>query len=244
MAAIPVKVGDQEFKTKKEALEFFRKILSKYNNGETINSEDTLHLHNLIERHPEQSQKIGCGIAKFYKDKTDQPTSCFWLERIDGTKTDFSFYSCIDAKGTSLYQEFSEACREAVKNDLIESKKNHFKVNQNAEGKVPCDITGEMISFEESHLDHKKPMTFEVIVRTFRVSNGIIPNRDILSSPKDNQFTTTFTNKAIADQFIKYHHEVADLRIIKKHINLQLGSSERIRHSKKPVTVIRVTEEN
>lgn len=237
--AIPVEIGELNFKTKKAAKNFFKDMLARYKDGEDINEEDSNHLHSLIEKHPDASQKIGCGINKFFREKTEKWTSCFWLERHDGITTEFSYPTCVDAKGKSIYQEFSEACREAVSDDLIATKKSHFDKNGNEEGKVACDITGELVWQHESHLDHKKPMTFQVIVRTFIAANNIEPNSAILSESRDRQFTTTFTDECIAKKFVKYHHEVADLRIIKSEVNLSLGGSERILKSKNPVDVVK-----
>ena len=119
--AIPVVIGELQFKTKKAAKDFFKAMLARYKDGEDINEDDSSHLYNLIERHPEESQKIGSGIRKFYRDKTEKWTSCFWLKRHDASTTEFSYISCVDAKGKSIHQEFSEACRE-VRISLLQRK--------------------------------------------------------------------------------------------------------------------------
>ncbi len=237
--AISIKVGDMEFRTKNAAKEFFKEMLARYSDGEGINEEDSGHLDKLLERHPEAAQKIGCGIKRFYRQRTDKGTSCFWLERTDGRETDFSYPTCVDAKGKSLYQEFAEACREAVQPDLIATKRAYFGEHGDDEGRVVCDVTGEMIKYDESHLDHKKPMTFQVIVRTFVTANSIIPSRQILSEPRDQQFSTTFTDQDLAKKFRDYHHSLAQVRVIKSLVNLSLGGSERIIKSKTPISIVR-----
>jgi hypothetical protein len=240
--AIAVRVGELEFPTKKAAKVFFKEMLARYSDGEDTNAEDSAHLDKLIERHPEAAQKIGPGIKRFYRQRTDKGTSCFWLERTDGTETEFSYPTCVDAKEKSLYEEFAEACREAVQPDLIATKREYFGKHADHEGRVPCDITGEMIKFDESHLDHKKPMTFQVIVRTFIAANSIVPSRAMLSKPRDQQFSTTFTDQELAKRFRDYHHSLAQLRVIKSRLNLSLGGSERIIKSKTPITIVRTEE--
>lgn len=235
---ISIVVGNLIFKTQKEATKFFKDMLNRYRDNETVNNEDYEILLNLIERHPEAEQKIGCGIKRFYRAQTDMPTSCFWLEREDGTCTDFSYGSCVRAKGKTLFQEFMEACRDAVKDDLIETKNTYFSDNADKEGKVECAITGEKITEEESHLDHMKPLTFQVIVTTFIKANNIIIDRNMLSDSHDGQFQTTFVNQEIKERFRNYHNGVAVLRVIRKGVNLQLGPSERIRNPKIPVLII------
>ena len=119
----------------------------------------------------------------------------------------------MNGKGKTLEQEFAEACREAVQPDLDAAKKAHFEQHGNAEGKVPCEVTGEMVAIYESHLDHKKPMTFEVIVRTFVAANKLTIRPEMLSISGDAQFVTTFADEDLRQKFREYHNSVADLRI-------------------------------
>jgi hypothetical protein len=237
--AIPVEIGSLSFKTKKAAKDYFKSMLSRYSDGQDISEDDSDILNSLIERHPEASQKIGVGVKRFFRERAEQGTSCFWIERSDGSKTEFSYPSCVDAKGKSLYQEFAEACREAVKDDLVATKKAYFGEHAKSEGRVACEISGEMIRFNESHLDHKKPMTFQVIVRTFIAANQIEISADMLSKPADQQFATRFIDEELASQFIEYHHRVAQLRVIKPRLNLSLGGSERILKSKIEVRIVK-----
>lgn len=239
MARKPIQIGNVEFKFQKDALAYFKEMLSSCRNNQNIDTSSENHsmLLALIERHPEADQKIGVGIKHFFKAPTDMGTSCFWLEREDGTKTDFSYPTAVKAKGKSLYQEFSEACRHSIKNDLIKTKENFFDAHADGEGKVECEITGDRISIYESHLDHTKPLTFQVIVNTFITANKICISSDILSTSVDGQFTTEFINKDIENKFKEYHHSIAQLRIINPKSNLSLGGTERIKKRKRPVII-------
>lgn len=234
---IPIVIGDLTFATQKETTHFIKSMLNKYADHEIISIEDQEILMSLIERHPEALQKIGCGIKQFYKAPTDMGTSCFWLEREDGSKTEFSYGSCITGKGKTLFQEFMEACREAVRDDLIETKYAYFRANADSNGKVPCAISAEMVTDKESHLDHAKPLTFQVIVVTFIKSNAIVISKDMFTQPSDAQFQTSFLAQGMKDKFKKYHHAVANLRIVKNKLNLKMGPSERIKKIKDSVPI-------
>lgn len=237
MARQAIVINERTFLTQAATIEFFKEMLNRHRNGMDITGEDNDMLLALLERHPEAAKKIGCGVKRLYKDRTALSTSCFWLERTDGTKTDFSYLSAIKAKRKSLYQEFCEACRNAVQEDLRHTKQAFFDKYGNEEGKVQCDITGDYIALNESHLDHKKPLTFQVIVITFVNANGIEINSEMLSKPQDGQFQTSFANLEIKDKFRGYHHKTAQLRIIKAERNISLGGSERILKSKNPVII-------
>jgi len=224
-----------EFESKKDAKAYCKNLLGRYRNNQTVNEEDTQFLQSLLERHPDAVQKIGCGVKRFFRAGTGVGTDCFWVERMDGSKTDFSYIACVDARSKSLYQKFAEACRQSVQQQLDKAKEQHFDKHGDAQGKVKCEVTGELVGKDESHLDHKKPMTFQVIVHTFIIANNIQISSDMLSPSKDAQFVTTFVDKDIERRFQEYHAKVAQLRILKTSANLSLGGQERITEAKQPV---------
>jgi hypothetical protein len=45
--------------------------------------------------HPRAKEKIGKGIDHFTVEYSVRGRRCFCLTRIDGTKTDFSFFACV-----------------------------------------------------------------------------------------------------------------------------------------------------
>jgi hypothetical protein len=237
MARQTIVLNGIEFKFQKDAIEYFKNMLGRYRNGQTIAGDDHDILLALLERHPEADKKIGCGVKRLYKDRTDMPTSCFWIERTDTSKTDFSYRTAISAKGKSLYQEFLGACRASVQDDLRLTKKKFFEKFSDQDGKVECDITGDKIAIYESHLDHKKPLTFQVLVNTFIGANDIEIKPEMLSIAQDAQFQTTIIDLELKNKFRRYHHKMAQLRVIKAELNLSLGGSERILKSRNPILI-------
>lgn len=236
MARKSLKIGNIEFKSQQEAINHFKKILNDCRKNETIVDESHAMLFSLVERHPDAIQKIGCGIKRFYKAPAEGGTSCFWIERNDGSKTDFSFYKAVKAKSNSLYQEFSEACRKSVQYDLVIAKEEHFR-KYAVEEKVKCEVSGDKVAIYECHLDHKSPFTFQVIVESFITANKIEISSNMLSIIKDGQFQTEFLDLKIKELFREYHNKIAKLRIVKSNINLSLSGSQRVLKSKQPVKI-------
>ncbi|MGI8989576.1 MAG: DCL family protein [Bryobacteraceae bacterium] len=242
MAGDSVILGDphaehhREFPTKHAAILFFRGMLGCYRNGETIRESDAALLSLLLERHPEALQKIGSGIKRFYRDATSKGTDCFWLERHEGPPTDFSYKTCVEAKGKTLYQELAEACREAMQPDMDLRKKEHFDKFGDNDGKVECEITGEKVAIDESSRSQEAD-DFEVIVHTFIAANKLEITPEMLSRPGDCQFAVTFADKEIEGAFRTYHATIAKLRIITANANLRLAGSERMIPPKRPVTL-------
>ena len=72
---------------------------------------------------------------------------------------------------------------------------------------------------------------------SFIIANDIVPNQSMLSTQKDVQFSTTFTDKQVEQKFLEYHHKIARLRIIAATENVRTGPQHRIRDAMCPVRV-------
>ncbi len=152
----PLSVNGKAFASRGAAILYFRDMLNRYSPGERVAGADEGDLAALLTRHPEAATKIGCGMDHIEVRLAPQMgTQCFWIVRPDGTSTDFSFMSCISGKGKSISQEFREACRMAIQNDVARAKRSHFEQHQDASGRVPCELTGRPLTMEEAHADHR-----------------------------------------------------------------------------------------
>lgn len=69
-------------------------------------------------------------------------TRCFWIHRVDGTKDNFSFGKCLDAK-YNIASLVSDALRKAVKAQGWEFRDAQFQ-----RGPVVCPYTGERLSHQ------------------------------------------------------------------------------------------------
>ena len=50
----PIEIGENKFTYKKDALDFYKRILNSYEFGETLNPTDFENVYGLIEIHPEK----------------------------------------------------------------------------------------------------------------------------------------------------------------------------------------------
>jgi len=86
-----VTIGNKEFKSKTAAKDFFREILNRNKRDVTIEGGDHDILLALVKLHSEAEEKMGTGVKRFYKAGNIGGTTCFWIERTDGTNKAFSF---------------------------------------------------------------------------------------------------------------------------------------------------------
>ena len=201
----PVEIATRSFENQSKAIDHFRAMLGRYRPGDRVSDDDALDLSALLERHDEYAQKVGKGVAHFEVMATEHGTNCFRIVRIDGSGTDFSYRHCITQRPPTRKQEVSAAFRRVVQLDLYAARDKFFSDHRGDDGKVSCAVTGERILRDEAHMDHRPPMTFEVIVTTFLEGRGMSLDQVPITSGRDEQVSPEVTDKALADAFRGYH---------------------------------------
>lgn len=222
---IKMVVGDEVFPTKKSLIERCQEILYKHSLGENLDVEETEFLASLIERyHPEGEMKIGCGVKRMWTSKNEYGGTGFYLEREDGSTTDWSFMNCIN--NPSKKHDFNAACRNAIMDQTIAYKKQQF-----AAGPVCCEYTGERLVSETAHVDHKPPKTFENLLKFFLLKNGIDFNTIAIDPTYDNKVGCWLADREFEEQWQKFHKVNAQFRLTSHTGNL--SNSKREAHAMK-----------
>ncbi len=209
-----VLIGSLDFKTKTAAKDFFRAIRDRYEDGAVLSDEDSACLHALISCHPEASDKIGCGIARF--TISTEPifrSRHFKLIRKDGVDTDFSFHSCID--GRNLRRDRLEALRREVDYQIIGFRDSEFR-----KGLVRCPFLDVPLSPSDCHVDHVPPSSFMRLAEEWLRAEGIRLEDLHITSPGDNQIVTRLTDEKQQKSWAEYHQKNAKLRILSPLGNL------------------------
>lgn len=232
--------------TQSAALGHFKKMLARYADNQAVEDRaDHEDLVALLERYDaaiaDEPSKIGAGIDSFFRRRNvgeGYSTPSFWVRRIDGSETDFSYISAVKGEPKTSTQEFYDACRGAVAADLVAAKKAHFARYGDDQGRVPCDLTEALITYEEAHLDHAYP-TFGQLVATFRAARGWQHGAPAgaLSVPSDRQTTTAFIDSEVAEAFREFHHAAASIRVVTRSQNLAMASGQRRPKIRRPVSL-------
>jgi hypothetical protein len=95
----PLTIGKRSFETRNAASRFVKDLLYSQPLKVAIQEPHHSFLTDLISRHPRAEEKVGKGIDHFTVVNSVRGGRCFCLTRIDGTKTDFTFYECMRGKG-------------------------------------------------------------------------------------------------------------------------------------------------
>jgi len=234
MGRYSITIGDKNFDSKSKALAFYKDILNSYEVGEELSGEDFKNIYDLVY--------MNCGLDKeeikaYETDTGDYIKSvmvdyhpyfkgikCFFLMGGIDEKQLFSYLLAING-ALSDNQHFSRACRFLVHERLRGFKKQQFKNRP-----VKCALTNEVVEWEECQIDHKAPLTFSVIVKSFIVANKI--DTSSVEYFYENSMER-FVDKDIAEKFDAFHKEMAVLRVLSTKQNRKLSSGARIKPTQK-----------
>lgn len=225
----PVMLATRSFAKQEDATQYFKAMLNRYTPGDSVNEIDSVDLTALLERHDEYEKKVGSGVKGFSVVMTEHGTQCFYIERTDGSGTEFSYRHCVTRRPPTRKQEVSSAFRWAVRLDLFKKRDEYFAENEDINGHVSCAETGETISKQVAHMDHRAPMTFEVIVTTFLASRGLAVDNVPITRGQDNQVSPEITDENMKQDFRRYHAQVAALDLVKNTANLSQAGRNRMR---------------
>lgn len=184
-----------------------------------LSEEDSAFLRDLIERHPERDQKVGVGIRRFFVAADGFGRRCFWLERVDGSRTDFSFKSCLTPPTHET--DVRQALRHLITEQIIAFRDNAFSLSP----EVPCAITGAMVNSDGSHIDHRPPLTFLGLIESFFAGSGLSYETVPVKPTADGDTATYLADEQIANAWCEYHRANAVLQIVTKRANLSQGGA-------------------
>lgn len=185
-------------------------IRTGYALGETVTAPDHLAiLHDLLRCHVESAQKIGPGIARFFvEDAPDHPSTCFWVERTDGTKTDFGVPACLDSAAKLNCQ----ALRQVVRTVTEEFKRSRI----NDLGKFKSDFSGEEFDGVAAHVHH--PIPFDQIAAEFAVAESLALE-ELWTVSVDAKSGPAWRDPSLPDRFL-IHHNKFPLQLVHWRENL------------------------
>lgn len=216
-------ISGETFTTKEALRDRIRGIVAAYSDEQELSVTDLTFTLAVLDRHPQAETKVGCGVASMTvrTNPVYRSNRGFYLIRVDGTGTDWSWTECLNP--TPHPRKVIRAMRVLVEPQTLAFKHAFF-----AKGPQVCELTGALITFVGSHVDHIPPLTFEKLVADFleeyRLDIGAIPLRDELA---DNNYVDAIDDDFIAVRWIEYHRSHAALRVVSRLGNLSNSKLER-----------------
>jgi hypothetical protein len=212
----PMTIAGRAFTTKKAVIGECQRILYAHPAGTAIAGDDLPFLVDLIGRHPHAVAKIGAGIDRIEVrvNPVFSHQRGFWIVRVDGTVTDFSFLKCLAPEDHR--RDVLHALRLAVVDQILA-----FKARAFAAGDVlRCPVTGDRVTESTCHVDHAPP-TFEELAALFAASEGGW-QAIALAGDRDRMIGARLADDTQAGRWRAYHQERARLRIVTRLANLSV----------------------
>lgn len=243
-----IKIGDREFKFKKDALSYYREILNSYEFGELLSDNHYNDIIDLLnydithsDNHPDfedeetdSDENDDYLIEGVRIGKLQFNTKCFELLYRNGETDVISYRLRITKPKEDLFDEFRQAARNIIHKDIRGVKKEYFD-RYSKNGFVPCQETGIQSKWTELVVDHRQPNTFSIIVDRFLELNKI-DLRKIEYKTDENNFYL-FNDDELAENFRNYHKEKANLRIVRKECNSSRAHQGRLKEQKKDLKI-------
>ncbi len=256
-----LKIGQKEYKSKKDAITHYRTILNSYDFGQSLNDSDFDDLIDLLyydyfnylaelettdesgeeetnnETETEESdENIEAEISIEYIKiaRVQFNTKCFEIFYSDKTSAYISYLMIINNTKYTPEKLFYVACRNSIHNDIKAVKQEYFDKNS-AKGQVKCQETGLLSKWIELAVDHRQPNTFSVIVERFKEVNRI--ELDVIEYTSNGQNHIIFKDDTWTEKFRRYHVEKANLRIVRTECNSSRIGLARIKRTSKDLTI-------
>lgn len=210
----PITVAGEIFETKEALRRRCRSILYAYKPGQKLSTPDLAFMRDLIDRHENADDKIGCGIVAMFVMPDAFGKQCFGLLRSDGSKTDFSFNSCLRKKPADA--DFRAACRTAIVYQIQRFRDRVFTAGT----PVYCEFTHELITPSNCHVDHIPPLTFKALLDRFVAENRIAVTVVEILGNEDGSTQKRLADPILLKQWQLFHEQWATLRVVSSRANL------------------------
>jgi len=259
------KIGQKEYKYKKDAIAHYKRILNSYNFGQSLNESDFSDLNDLIDfscLNYLAELEIDDDVNIDFKLENEVSEDEFDIEELKedleliikdikiarvqfNTKCFEVFYTNGESEYISYImminnQKYNPVhlFNKACRNSIQEdliAVKQEYFDKNSIKGKVKCQETGQLSNWTELAIDHRQPHTFSIIVDRFKEVNKIDLEKIEYTSNEENQII--FKDESLIQEFIKYHKSKANLRIVRKECNLSRAGMARIKQTSKDLTI-------
>jgi sulfur carrier protein ThiS len=202
---VPYEIAGIQFRTKAFIKKHFQSVRDDADKGETITDPVVCALLQAHSDWPEKAKDM----ARLTKDwikgaPTVAPSLQVVIENNDGSIMDISYLhalKCLQKDGSvkvvdDSLSEFKKAARQEI--DYLMSK---YRV-------------------KGQHVDHTFPLTFEVLLADFCHDYRINPRKVAVDANTGQVVKRSFADRALAENWKKYHEQHADLRVVSAEENL------------------------
>ncbi len=180
----------------------------------TLNQKEFQYMSSILKNHPYYEKKRKVGIKNLFIKKTIFNNNGFFIERIDGTTTDFSFHQCLNKE--NRIQKVRSMFRTAIKEQIWNFRDKEFSNSST----IICPILSIPVAKSNCHVDHFNPMFYELLNGFIKQNSLNLNDIKIGGENQDNIMQYYFLDKNLEANWQKFHLENAKLRVTSIRGNL------------------------
>jgi hypothetical protein len=204
-------LGGLTYRTQADVATACKNLLRWYP-GTTLDERATAFLTDLLAMHPDAEQKIGVGIDHFeIRKNRGFPSNGFYLVRVDGSETDFSYRKCLCPP--TDWGRAMAALRYAVEPQI-----RRFVLLAFRDGPVVCELSGVLMrSPSEAEVDHGFESFAELAAKFVELEGGL----DVIElAPQiDGKIGARMADTAQRERWREYHEQHAFLNVVAPSAN-------------------------
>lgn len=226
MTGKPVVLGPLTFGSRKELREYLSQALVTTGRGNRVSEDLDAVLRDLIQVHPDAERKVGAGIDGFTVRFMPPKSNAFFIERVDGSREDFSFHKCLaHLDGTGFRErEIKAKLRDVVKDETEAFRASLPEITE-------CVLTGTSLRRNTAHIDHAYPNTFSRIISVFLKRERLTWSTFPIGASGDPVIGRIVTDPGVAWRWRSTHRTMAHLRPVDPAINSKIGDTDPALHA-------------
>jgi hypothetical protein len=214
----PIKyvLGGLAFTSMKAAQTHASSILNRVPLLEPLTGDDERFVSDLFSLHEEREVKLGGHKPLYYfvRRHPDWPNRNFMVMRTDGEPVHFSIPYALRPMPRKLW--FSIAARTIVDPQKWAYRDAYFASHADADGRAPCELTGERVTPQEADVHHAGDLPFRDIVANFLTERSLDPEQVTYVGTTEGVTVLSLADDAIAQDFARYHASRAVLQVVSR----------------------------
>ncbi|MFZ3491789.1 DUF3223 domain-containing protein [Streptomyces sp. 5.8] len=207
-------IGPRRYATKKARQGAVQDILARYGHGQVVDQEDDdLLLRDLLNMHPDATEKVGPGVDYFRVIATPRgnhkgPEAVL----VNGDKVAFSYQKCLEAP--THRQRVLAAMRTEIQPQV-----NSYFESRNEANTLVSDETGQPLDTSDTHVSYFRGPRFHDIAVQFAGEAGGWDAVELTSETARG--LALFTDRKLAERWHAHHREHAVLGLLSSKENLR-----------------------
>ena len=209
-------LANEQFASKAAVQRRAKELLRTVPVGTSLAGQDLAFVLALLALHPRSAEKVGAGISRVLIQAGMHRRPGFWLQRTDGTATDFSYMKCLGIKNSR--SDILKAFRFCVVDQVLRVREEQLA----GRTEFFCPVDQVVVPASDAQVDHAPPNTFQVLLEQFLLVEELQLSDVQVSGSGDGSMDKWLTDKELAQRWDAFHYQYAKLRLISSAANQRL----------------------